>query len=250
MALTSVAVSPATAMLRLGRVLGMTNLPRYVGSCGRLSVYQGDLATIQDFVSSDWSTRAELASQILSLVNTLLTQDSFVFLAWNLTSSDLAVTNTGQVVLTGLDQVTPVDKTLLETPGGDRPVCNQECFDKFHSEVMMVTPRGQPGRGCGSALQYGDMMYSHVCRHVFSDTSDGPGLLHSAPPEVTRLVSECEHEQGVGGRWKAVDNLVTVLDNIGSEDDDTNVTTTTEYDDSEESGDSSSTTSGEDEDNN
>ena len=242
MALTSVAVSPATAMLRLGRVLGMSNLPRYVGACGRLSVYQGDLATIQDFVSSDWDTRAELASQILSLVNTLLTQDSFVFLVWNLTSSDLAVTNTGQVVLTGLDKVTPVDKALLLTPGGDRPVCNQECYDKFYTEVIMVTPRGQPGRGCGSALQYGDMMYSHVCRHVFSDTSDGPGLLHSAPDDVTRLVSECGHEQGVGGRWRAVDNLVTLLDNVGSDD---QATTTTEYIDTEESGDFSSTTSGE-----
>ena len=38
--LTTTAVSPATAMLRLGRVLGMSSIPRYIGACGRLSVFQ------------------------------------------------------------------------------------------------------------------------------------------------------------------------------------------------------------------
>ena len=40
MLLTTTAVSPATAMLRLGRVLGMSVIPRYIGACGRLSVFQ------------------------------------------------------------------------------------------------------------------------------------------------------------------------------------------------------------------
>ena len=38
--LTTTVVSPATSMLRLGRVLGMSVIPRYIGACGRLSVFQ------------------------------------------------------------------------------------------------------------------------------------------------------------------------------------------------------------------
>ena len=96
-------------------------------------------------------------------------------------------------------------------------MCNQECFDKWRSEVMMPTPRGQPGRGCSAALQHGDMMHGALCRNVLGDSERGLGLLHSAPGgrggEVARLVAECGEEEGVGARWRAVDSLVTLLDN-------------------------------------
>ena len=95
-------------------------------------------------------------------------------------------------------------------------MCNQECFDKWRSEVMMPTPRGQPGRGCSAALQHGDMMHGALCRNVLGDSERGLGLLHSAPGgrggEVARLVAECGEEEGVGARWRAVDSLVTLLD--------------------------------------
>ena len=95
-------------------------------------------------------------------------------------------------------------------------MCNQECFDKWRSEVMMPTPRGQPGRGCSAALQHGDMMHGALCRNVLGDSERGLGLLHSAPGgrggEVARLVAECGEEVGVGARWRAVDSLVTLLD--------------------------------------
>ena len=45
MLLTSTAVSPATSVLRLGRVLGVSSLPRYIGACGRLSVFQVEVIT-------------------------------------------------------------------------------------------------------------------------------------------------------------------------------------------------------------
>ena len=95
-------------------------------------------------------------------------------------------------------------------------MCNQECFDKWRSEVMMPTPRGQPGRGCSAALQHGDMMHGALCRNILGDSERGLGLLHSAPGgrsgEVARLVAECGEEVGVGARWRAVDSLVTLLD--------------------------------------
>ena len=126
-------------------------------------------------------------------------------------------------MLTGLDKVTLVDRTLLVAPTEDRKVCNKECYQEFEKDVMMETPRGQPGKGCSHSVQYSDMMYSDVCTHVFSDTSNQTGLLHSAPAEVRRAIEECSVEEGVGGRWRAVDTLVTLL-NTG----DTTDTSTTE----------------------
>merc|ERR1719154_232004 len=76
----------------------------------------------------------------------------------------------------------------------------------------MVTPRGQPGRGCSAALQHGDMMYRDLCSNVLQDTDKGPGLLHSAGEEVSRALAECVEEPGPGARWRAVDSLVQLLE--------------------------------------
>ena len=61
---STVAASPATAVLRLGHVLGLVSTPRYIGSCGRLAVARGGLASLRDWVGSEWAVRAELASQV------------------------------------------------------------------------------------------------------------------------------------------------------------------------------------------
>ena len=57
-----------------------------------------------------------MASQALALVTSLLSLEDWVLVVWDLDWADLAVTSAGQVVLVGLDKVTPVDKTLL-VPG-------------------------------------------------------------------------------------------------------------------------------------
>ena len=123
-------------------------------------------------------------------------------------------------------------------------MCNQECFDKWRSEVMMPTPRGQPGRGCSAALQHGDMMHGALCRNVLGDSERGLGLLHSAPGgrggEVARLVAECGEEVGVGARWRAVDSLVTLLDSAADTEAEESTLgegeVTTEEDDDDEGG--------------
>ena len=83
-------------------------------------------------------------------------------------------------------------------------MCNQECFDKWRSEVMMPTPRGQPGRGCSAALQHGDMMHGALCRNVLGDSERGLGLLHSAPGgrggEVARRLRSPIHATRTKGR--------------------------------------------------
>ena len=246
----TVSVSPAVAMLRLAPVLGVTSVPRYLGSCGRLSVMDGDLTPLTHHLThTDLSTRAELGSQVMTMVSTLLTaQPDAMTLVWNMTMQDLAVSSSGQLVLTGLDKMTPVDKRLLTPDTGDRSVvCNDQCFDQFRSRVMMATPRGQPGGGCAEAVQYSDMMYRDVCTNVLSTMFSDTG-------ELGRLIRECREEEGVGGRWRTVDTLVALLEKMtkkqfddineseteDSDFDEDNVITTTEssgeeHDDEEES---------------
>ena len=230
--LSTLGVSPATAVLRLGGVLGLTShLPRYIGSCGRLVVYEGGLTSLEQQVTTDWDTRAELAGQILTLLDNFLSVEGWVMVAWDLQWDDFSLSQSGQVVFTGLDKLTPVDKTILEPPSQEeRPVCNSDCFSRYKKDVMMVTPRGQPGRGCGSALQYADMMAASVCLNIFSERAGRAALLHSAPEEVSKLVRECGVEEGRGGRWRAVDDLRTLLgETEGSADtDDTEESSTTE----------------------
>ena len=176
----------------------------------------------------DLDTRMELASQALSLVSSLVTREDMVMVVWGLDWADLSVTSSGQVILSGLDKVSPVDKSLLEAGGEERPVCNNECFDKWRSEVMMATPRGQPGRGCSGALQHGDMMYRDLCSHVLGDSDLGPGLLHSAGEEITRALAECVEEPGPGARWRAVDTLVQMLEETSEVTTETSTETSTE----------------------
>jgi len=162
-------------------------------------------------VDHDLDTRMDLASQALSLVSSLVTREDMIMVVWGLDWDDLSVTSSGQVILSGLDKVTPVDKSLL-VAGEERPVCNKECFDKWRSEVRMVTPRGQPGRGCSAALQHGDMMYRDLCSNVLQTSDQNLGLLHSAGEEVSHALAECVKEPGPGARWRAVDSLVQLLE--------------------------------------
>lgn len=210
--LTTIGVSPGIAALRFGSQAGLSNLPRYIGACGRLVLSEGSLLSLDQFVDRDWDTRAELARQVLTLVDSLVSVEGWVMVVWNLGWDNFSVTKTGQVVLSNLDMLTPIDRAILVgPPEEERPVCNQECFKDFQKEVFMLTPRGQPGRGCGTALMYVDIMYSAVCASVFSNTESRRGLLHSSPDELTQIVRECGVEEGKGGRWQAVDDLMEYL---------------------------------------
>jgi len=210
--LTTIGVSPGIAALKVGATVGMASLPRYIGACGRLVLSEGSLTSLDQFLERDWNTRAELASQVLTLVDRLVSVEGWVMVVWDLGWEDFSVTKTGQVVLSALYKMTPIDRSILVgPPEEERPVCNKECFKDFQSEVFMLTPRGQPGRGCGTALLYVDMMYSAVCSSVFSDSGERKGLLHSSPDDLSQIIQECGVEEGKGGRWQAVDDLMEYL---------------------------------------
>ena len=215
MLFTAVGAAPATAMQRLAPGLGLTAVPRYVGSCGRLTVQEGQLTALSEYLDRPWETRAELAGQLLSLLDTLHNRlEDWLLFAWDLDWDSFAVSRTGQVILAGgLARTTPVEKTILATaPTQERPVCNEKCFAQFRSDVFMATPHGTPGRGCGVALLHADLMHAELCRFVLADSEAGRGLLHSGPARVAQLLADCTTETAPGRRWQAVDHLTDFLD--------------------------------------
>ena len=86
-----------------------------------------------------------------------------------------------KVVLSTLEHLTPVARTLLgQPPQEEREPCNLNCFMEWKQEVpgrvnehllnlfkvMMATSRGQPGKGCVEARQYADLAFSLACRWI------------------------------------------------------------------------------------
>ena len=97
MLLTTLGVSPGTAALKFGSTAGLSNLPRYIGACGRLVLTEGSLLGLNQFVDKDWETRAELARQVLTLVDSLMSAEGWVMVVWDLAWENFSVTKTGQV---------------------------------------------------------------------------------------------------------------------------------------------------------
>jgi len=207
---STVGVAPGVAALRLAGALGMRGLPSFLGACGRLVITEGGLTPLDQYRQSDWETRRDLAVQVLSLLETLVSPDSdWLWITWHLDISSFSVTRTGQVVLSTLEHLTPVAQTLQgPPPQEEREPCNLNCFMEWKQEVMMATSRGQPGKGCVEARQYADLAFSLACSSVLG----GPqGLLGNAGEEVGELLDRCSTENQPGARWTAVDQLLGVL---------------------------------------
>jgi len=207
---STVGVAPGVAALRLAGALGMRGLPSFLGACGRLVITEGGLTPLEQYRQSNWETRRDLAVQVLSLLETLVSPESdWLWIAWHLDISTFSVTRTGQVVLSTLEHLTPVARTLLgRPPQEEREPCNLNCFMEWKQEVMMATSRGQPGKGCVEARQYADLAFSLACSSVLG----GPqGLLGNAGEEVGELLDRCSSESQPGARWTAVDQLIGLL---------------------------------------
>ncbi|XP_023331380.1 deleted in autism protein 1 homolog [Eurytemora carolleeae] len=229
--LTTVSVSPPLALLKLSPSLGLNSVPRYIGACGRVMVIEGGISPLAAFTETSWAYRAELASQLVSIVEGLLTGD-WVLLAWNLDWETFSVSSSGQVVFSDLDSITPVHKTIIAKPEDEiRPVCNENCFQDFKKTVLTSTPRGQLSQGCSSGLLYGDFMFYQLCRNIFSPSEVRGGLLEGGGVDLQGLVEECVEEKGRGDRWRIIEEikqkLLLVDTGSGGEDE----TTDDSYDD-------------------
>merc|ERR1719458_1679642 len=207
---STVGVAPGVAALRLAGALGMRGLPSFLGACGRLVITEGGLTPLDQYRQSDYETRRDLALQVLSLLESLVSPESdWLWITWHLDTSSFSVTRTGQVVLSTLEQLTPVARSLLgNPPQEEREPCNLNCFMEWKQEVMMATSRGQPGKGCVEARQYADLAFSLACSSVLG----GPqGLLGNAGEELGELLARCSTESQPGARWTAVDQLIGLL---------------------------------------
>jgi len=207
---STVGVAPGVAALRLAGALGMRGLPSFLGACGRLVITEGGLTPLDQYRQSNWETRRDLAVQVLSLLETLVSPESdWLWIAWHLDMSSFSVTRTGQVVLSTLEHLTPVARSLEGSPPQEeREPCNLNCFMEWKQKVMMATSRGQPGKGCVEASQYADLAFSLACSSVLG----GPqGLLVNAGEEVGELLDRCSAESQPGARWTAVDQLIGLL---------------------------------------
>jgi len=203
MMFTTISVMPTVAMYRIANQVGLKAVPRYIGGCGRVSIVEGDLEPLTNFLDKDWTYRANLASQILGLVDTLLTGE-WVLMGWSLDWDTFSVTKMGQVVISNLGQFTPIHKSLISRSDGEtREVCNEDCFYKYKATVLNFTPRGQPSKGCRDALFYGDMMYYQICRNILAAGETRRGLAE----ELADLVAECVEERGKGERWRTVEEI-------------------------------------------
>jgi len=211
MLFTTVSTAPSIAVMRMAQPLNLNNVPRYIGGCGRVAVLEGGLTPLTSFRNADWAIRADKAKQILNVVERLLSNE-WVLLAWDLDWSSFSVSRTGQVVLTDLNSVTPIDRALIGRPSEEaRDVCSGDCLTRFRSSVLQSTPRGQPGRGCRDGLLYGDVMYHDICRNIFSPAGSEAGLLEGGGPELALLLAECITEKGSGERWRVVEDINIIL---------------------------------------
>jgi len=217
---STVGVAPGMASLRLAASLGMRGIPSFLGACGRLVVTEGGLTPLDQYLQSEWETRRDLGLQVFSLLESLVTPESdWLWILWHLDLSSFSVTRTGQVVLSSLDNITPVARALLgKPPQEERQPCNLNCFLEWKQEVLMATPRGQPGKGCAHARHYADLAFSLACSSVLG----GPrGLLKNSGEEIRELLERCSTENQPGARYAAVDQLIGLLNgDEGSGDED------------------------------
>lgn len=209
---STVAVAPSLALLRIGELYAVPYFPRYLGSCGRVLVAEGELTPLPDWPSQDLASRTDLALQILSIIGGMLTGESLL-IGWQLGWDSFAVRPTGQVVLSRLDRLTSIESSLISKPKDEqRDICNAACFAAFQKDVFQATPRGQPGKGCSAAMLYGDMMLFSVCRNILSKSEEErAGLLDGAEEGVLTLLADCVEEKERGQRWRAMDSMVELL---------------------------------------
>ncbi|XP_022254124.1 uncharacterized protein LOC106469853 isoform X2 [Limulus polyphemus] len=231
--MTALLMHPSYVLLKFQDTVN-TNLPipNFQGTCGRLAVWEGGLTPLEDHLQESFEERAGLASQLLQLVDDFQNEDpNWYFLYTEFSYNSLSVTKEGEILLTNLQDVAIIDKTLFPQRTNER-LCNDICFQKFTRDIL--TSPNVTGV-CSQLRHYGQLMYAIVCKQILSDLeehktegffnydgnkdqqkSEYSGLLHS-PPEKDRenieeVLRECVQETTAGGRNQAVEELQDILE--------------------------------------
>ncbi|XP_076332813.1 divergent protein kinase domain 2B-like isoform X2 [Tachypleus tridentatus] len=243
--MTGLLLHPSYVLLKFQDTVN-TNfpLPNYQGTCGRLAVWEGGVTPLKDHLQESFEERAGLASQILQLVDDFQNEDpNWYFLYTEFSYNSLSVTKEGEILLTDLQDVTIIDKTLFPpkdlVSGTNERLCNEICFQKFTSDIL-TSPNVTDV--CSQLRHYGQLMYAIVCKEILSDLEEHKmegllnyeknkdqqksrysGLLHSPPEKdkenIEEVLRECVQETSAGGRNQAVEDLQDILENYLSYND-------------------------------
>lgn len=237
--MTSLLLLPSYVILKFQDAIN-SNLPfpNFHGTCGRLAVWESGMTPLKDHLQEPFEERAGLAAQLLQLVDDLQNEDpNWYFLCTEFSYNSLSVTKEGEVLLTDLQDVVIIDKTLFTQAVGlhstqNKRLCNEMCYQKFTRDIMTSE---DVTKVCSQVKHYGQLMFAIVCKEILSDLeehktegffnydgskihqkSEYRGLLHSPPEKdknnIEDLLRDCVQETLAGGRRQAVEELQEVLD--------------------------------------
>ncbi|XP_066266787.1 divergent protein kinase domain 2A-like [Branchiostoma lanceolatum] len=209
--------------------------PKYHGACGRVIVVQHAGRTLDAFLDSPWEHRADIAVQLLQIVDTLREKDpDWILFFLDVSMEDFAVDNGGRVRLIDFEDVMVIDRQTVVSERM-RETCNKQCYMDFQEKLM------SDHYHCKDILKYTQMMYANICVRILSDLhrneekanseeiseetevqrgEEKPkkplkGLLHDPPNEIKEslegALGQCVHERQPGGRLNAVLALKQIL---------------------------------------
>ncbi|XP_078583836.1 divergent protein kinase domain 2A-like [Branchiostoma floridae x Branchiostoma japonicum] len=209
--------------------------PKFYGACGRVIVVEHAGRTLDTFIDSPWKVRADIAVQLLQLVDTLRQMDpDWILFSLDVTFQNFAVDSRGRVRLIDFDDVLVIDRQTVVNHHEQKETCNEPCYMDFQKKLFFSDQYH-----CEDILKYTPMMYANVCARILSDLQKHPewrkwgqireyidgqnvkwaptdrGLLHDAPDEIRGplegALEQCVEETHPGGRLNAVLKLQKVL---------------------------------------
>ncbi|XP_078576825.1 divergent protein kinase domain 2A-like [Branchiostoma floridae x Branchiostoma japonicum] len=204
--------------------------PKFYGACGRVIVVEHAGRTLDAFLDSPWNVRADIAVQLLQLVDTLRERDpDWVLLLTDISFENFAVDSHGQLRLIDLDDVMVFDRRTAVGSHQEKVICNEECYMDWQKKITSDQDH------CKDFHKYTQMMYASICarllsnllehpdRHDWGDEGDfkvkeeipGKGLLHDPPVEIRgpleSALGQCVEETHPRGRLDAVLTLKQTL---------------------------------------
>ena len=206
--------------------------PMYVGECGRLLVLEGPWVPLKQFLDKPWKARADLAIQILQMIDLFCSGDGELLLMVTDFSIDkFIVDEEGRVLYSDLSNLIIGERSFTGAQGGtdgekeEKVKCNEQCFKSFTSDLYSASPPAR-ARACAKLDGIAEhMMYSLACQNILSDLDTHkqsrphgqrlPGLLHTLPDkhrdELTEMLEECVSEKEPGGRMASLEELQDIL---------------------------------------
>ncbi|XP_035663456.1 divergent protein kinase domain 2A-like [Branchiostoma floridae] len=131
--------------------------PKFYGACGRVIVVEHAGRTLDAFIDFPWKVRADIAVQLLQLVDTLRQTDpDWILFSLDVTFQNFAVDSRGRVRLIDFDDVLVIDRRTVVNHQEQKKVCNEPCYLDFQKKLYYSDQYH-----CEDILKYTPMMYAN-----------------------------------------------------------------------------------------